>query len=68
MDPLASVMSLPLVGPYVPYVTIVMAFCSIVGAALPPPQPAAGWLYVTVYNVTNRLACNFGHAKNEGLK
>lgn len=68
MDLLTALSAIPGVGPFLPYVVVAVAVSSGLATRLPPPEPAAGWLYVGIYQIVNLFACNVGHAKNEGLK
>jgi hypothetical protein len=68
MDVFTALSGIPGIGPFLPYVPLVVFVSSILATAMPAPQPAAGWLYVVIYRVVNLSASNFGHAKNEGLK
>lgn len=63
MDPLTLIQSIPGVGPYIPYLTLVMAICAALCVAMPAPKTTSGAYYI-FYQIVSTLAANFGHAKN----
>lgn len=64
MDLVAALQGVPGVGPVLPYLTVLMAICALVAAALPAPTPQAPVLWIVVYRVVNLLAVNVGRAAN----
>ena len=64
MDLMTAFMAVPGVGPYLPYITLAMALCAAVAAALPAPGPDANPVWVAVYRLVNRIGMNVGRAKN----
>lgn len=64
MDILAPILALPGVGPYVPYITALVAVSAALAPALPPPSVTSYSAYIALYKVVNLLAINVGHASN----
>lgn len=62
-DPLALLMSMPGIGPAIPYITLAVAIASMVAAVIPPPAPASSTAYAAFYAVIHRIALNWGNAK-----
>jgi len=68
VDVFTALSAIPGIGPFLPYAAFLVAVAAPLATQLPPPQPAAGWVYVALYRIVNVFALNVGHAKNEGLK
>ena len=67
MDPatIATALSaIPGVAPYVPYVAGAVALCGLLTVIVPPPTDASPAWWKATYAVVNKIALNFGHARN----
>lgn len=62
MDPFALLAAVPGIGPALPWLAVLVAFCAAVATALPRPR-RPGW-YALVYAVVNAAGCNLGRARN----
>ena len=61
---LAAAQGVPVLGPYLPWMVLGGALCSVIASALPAPSTAAPLAWVIVYRLVNLAAFNFGHASN----
>jgi len=68
VDVFTALSAIPGIGPFLPWVAFLVAVAAPLATQLPPPQPDAGWVYVTFHRIVTVLAWNFGRAKNEGPK
>lgn len=59
MELMEAIATAPGIGPYLPYIALLVALCSALAPMVPP---SAGWLYLVV----NFVALNMGHARNAG--
>jgi hypothetical protein len=64
MDLMQLLAAIPGAGWLIPYVAAAVALAASLAAALPPPTGRG--VYAVVYAIINAIACNFGHAKNQG--
>lgn len=60
---MTAIEQIPGIGPYIPWITLAIALASLVAAAMPPPTPMSGTVYVTIYNLVHLVAQNWGNAK-----
>jgi hypothetical protein len=56
MDLMHAIASIPGIGPFLPWVPIIIALASAIASALPPESP--------FYRIVNTLAINIGQARN----
>ena len=64
MDLAQLIASIPIFGPYVPYITAAVTVASVIGTALPPPKPGSSTVYQGLYHVIATVSLAFGHAGN----
>ena len=57
------IQSIPGIGPFLPYIPVVIAVCALLSTAMPGPTVKHG-VYYYLYQVVNTIAINAGHAKN----
>lgn len=62
-DLIATVLALPVLGPYLPYLSAVVAIAAIVAPFFPAPS-GRSLLYAVAYRLVNLAAANVGHARN----
>ena len=67
MDLISLIMSIPGVGPYIPYITLAVTIASAIATALPAPAADSGNAYKALYGALNWIALNKGHATNAGV-
>ena len=64
MDVLSLVYSIPGIGPYTPYIGMVVTMAAALAVILPPPSANAGTPYKLLYGAVQWCALNKGHAAN----
>lgn len=64
MDLIQAIASIPGIGPYLPWIGVVVAAAATIAPFLPPPAPVSGWPYSAIYRAVQWCALNVGHAKN----
>ena len=67
MDPAtitAALSTIPGVAPYIPYLAGAVALCGLLTVLVPPPAETAPAWWKATYAVVNKVALNFGHARN----
>ena len=67
MDPFISAFittlsAFPILGPFIPYVPLVMLACSVADAAF--PQPAVGSKWVCLRRIVSTIGLSVGNARN----
>lgn len=62
-DLIATVLALPVLGPYLPYLSAVVALAALVAPFLPAPEAPVSF-YAVLYRLVNLAAVNVGHARN----
>ena len=65
MDPFTLLMSIPGIGPFLPYIMAFSFVCAGTLIVLPAPKADAPSWYRAIYAVVDFIALNFNHAKTQ---
>lgn len=63
-DLMTAIQAMPGIGPFLPYLTVLIAMCAALSTFLPPPKEGAPSWYRGLYGAINFVALNLGHARN----
>ena len=61
---MTAIQGVPVLGPYIPWLTLGITLASFIATALPAPGANDGTAYRIVYGLLNKVALNVGHATN----
>jgi hypothetical protein len=62
-DWMTIIQSIPGIGPFLPYIPVVITVCTLLSTAMPGPTVKHG-VYYYFYQVVDTVAINMGHAQN----
>jgi len=57
MELIQAIQAIPVLGPYLPYVTVTITIASLLAPVVPPEWPV-------LYRIVNIIASNVGQARN----
>lgn len=60
---MTAIEQIPGIGPYLPWVPVVVMIASILASAMPAPTATSSVAYVIAYNIVHTVAINLGNAK-----